>query len=526
MVIAKKGCVLHPGIKESMPSVQVPKRFVENPRCYRPRSTSVVRLSPLRIRKAGNYGHERDLNLNTIASNKSARRVRFALPTPNNTNTNNTINRVGVSSIRMVPQQPPQSQPQRMLPTAARRFSTTVIGASTSHSRSSRRPGIITTSELETTRRPIAVVVPARRPHCYAAPGERDNPVNVKVAVAASPGVRARVHPTGRYARGTLSPTASAAPVMGAPPVGKALLQAAADGDDDLLRDLLRRSSIISISESELNATDRSGRTILSHLASNGPADVLERILLLPGLRPNQPDNEGNTPLHFAAQAGQTECLNCMLTRCKTIEVDARNNTGFTPLMKAALQGRYKCAKMLLFAGANPTLKDDGRALRADQWARFCGRYVCADVIEKHARQKLLERTTSYGNWGTAADRTPTACKVPITTTIVQHSTGIRSKLKKVFRTSSSGAAAAAAAEANSVRLVTQLTTAALCASTPVLPAAPSVPPVVKSLIRPLTVPRLQITLANGDGNGDYYATPVVTQTTTSTTVRTKKKSK
>lgn len=213
--------------------------------------------------------------------------------------------------------------------------------------------------------------------------------------------------------------------------------------------------------------------------------------------------------------------------------------------MKAALQGRYKCAKMLLFAGkvtnmllyswlpthyiligANPTLKDDGRALRADQWARFCGRYVCADVIEKHARQKLLERTTSYGNWGTAADRTPTACKVPITTTIVQHSTGIRSKLKKVFRTSSSGAAAAAAAEANSVRLVTQLTTAALCASTPVLPAAPSVPPVVKSLIRPLTVPRLQITLANGDGNGDYYATPVVTQTTTSTTVRTKKKSK
>lgn len=103
-------------------------------------------------------------------------------------------------------------------------------------------------------------MVPARRPHCYAAPGERDNPVNVKVAVAASPGVRARVHPTGRYARGTLSPTASAAPVMGAPPVGKALLQAAADGDDDLLRDLLRRSSIISISESELNATDRSGR--------------------------------------------------------------------------------------------------------------------------------------------------------------------------------------------------------------------------------------------------------------------------
>lgn len=40
-----------------------------------------------------------------------------------------------------------------------------------------------------------------------------------------------------------------------------------------------------------------------------------------------------------------------MLTRCRTIEIDARNNLGFTPLMKAALQGRNKCAKILLFAG-------------------------------------------------------------------------------------------------------------------------------------------------------------------------------
>lgn len=45
------------------------------------------------------------------------------------------------------------------------------------------------------------------------------------------------------------------------------------------------------------------------------------------------------------------ECLNCMLSRCRGIEIDARNNLGFTPLMKAALQGRNKCAKLLLFAG-------------------------------------------------------------------------------------------------------------------------------------------------------------------------------
>lgn len=48
---------------------------------------------------------------------------------------------------------------------------------------------------------------------------------------------------------------------------------------------------------------------------------------------------------------GQTECLNILLQRCPDIEVDARNASGFTPLMKAALQGRTKCAKILLFAG-------------------------------------------------------------------------------------------------------------------------------------------------------------------------------
>lgn len=45
-------------------------------------------------------------------------------------------------------------------------------------------------------------------------------------------------------------------------------------------------------------------------------------------------------------------------------------------------------------------MRDTGRGLRAEQWARYCGRYLCADVIEKYARNKLLSKTASYGNWG------------------------------------------------------------------------------------------------------------------------------
>ena len=48
---------------------------------------------------------------------------------------------------------------------------------------------------------------------------------------------------------------------------------------------------------------------------------------------------------------GQVEAVNLLLNSCSGIEIDARNQYGVTPLMKAALQGRTKCAKLLLFAG-------------------------------------------------------------------------------------------------------------------------------------------------------------------------------
>lgn len=315
-----------------------------------------------------------------------------------------------------------------------------------------------------------------------------------------TPFCKAAVHEAKVYHKGVLQDrNALDIPVRKVPPSWEsssegrsAFLRAARDADDEALNRIAAQVQRFGLGDMDVNVVDSSGRTAISYMAGNGASAMLELALTFEGVDPNLPDNEGNTPLHFTAQAGQAECLNILLQRCPDIEVDARNASGFTPLMKAALQGRTKCAKILLFAGANPTLRDHGRGLRAEQWARFCGRYVCAEVIERFARHRLLERSTSC-RWGSEPELAAKVLQgkvmpIPVMP-LVPPSSGLKSKIRKVFRTTSG--------PDRNFSLVSQLTSAALCASSPALPKASEIPPVVKSLLRPLSVPQLRVTLVS-----------------------------
>ncbi|KAL6977968.1 Ankyrin repeat domain-containing protein 33B [Sarracenia purpurea var. burkii] len=252
-----------------------------------------------------------------------------------------------------------------------------------------------------------------------------------------------------------------------------------------------------------IHATATRVNTVISYAVLKNCLPIIEKLTKVPGIDVNKPDNEGNCPLHFCAQAGQVEAVNLLLNSCSGIEIDARNQYGVTPLMKAALQGRTKCAKLLLFAGASPTMRDYGRGLRAEQWARYCGRYICADMIEKYARNQLLSKTASYGNWGGEPELglhfvngklQPPAIVLQNAINQSYKNNGIKSKLKKAFQRTAHPSNWNSGQRVNSFSLVTQLTSAALCVSSPVLPNSSKVSPVVKSLIRPFVIPRIEIT--------------------------------
>ncbi|ELU11838.1 hypothetical protein CAPTEDRAFT_188646 [Capitella teleta] len=136
-------------------------------------------------------------------------------------------------------------------------------------------------------------------------------------------------------------------------------------------------------------------KTGLSHACGNGFMPILELLSQVDELDPNLSDNDGNTPLIFSAQAGHDDVVNYLLHHFRHIKVDICNHLGFTALMKAAIQGRTRCAKHLLFSGANPNRRDHGRGLCAEEWAKFCGRHSCAEAISKyiHSKKYFFKKT-------------------------------------------------------------------------------------------------------------------------------------
>lgn len=86
------------------------------------------------------------------------------------------------------------------------------------------------------------------------------------------------------------------------------------------------------------------------------------RELLPDCLDVNEPDDYGETPLHYAADSGHVSIIELLLRY--GAEIDGRNRHRQTPLMRAAMFGHLEAVRFLLDKDADPKLTgEDGVCL-------------------------------------------------------------------------------------------------------------------------------------------------------------------
>ncbi|NXF38202.1 AN33B protein, partial [Nyctibius bracteatus] len=150
-----------------------------------------------------------------------------------------------------------------------------------------------------------------------------------------------------------------------------------------VLKALIRQG----LEEEEVRETDRNRRNGLIVACYQGYVDIVIALSQCPHLDVNWQDNEGNTALITAAQAGHITITNYLLNYFPGLDIEKRNVFGLTALMKSAMQGRTECVKALMLAGANVHATDPSRGMTPWEWACYTGRSESAFIM-----QKLMDR--------------------------------------------------------------------------------------------------------------------------------------
>ena len=92
------------------------------------------------------------------------------------------------------------------------------------------------------------------------------------------------------------------------------------------------------------------------HVASqDGDVEEVAR-LLAAGFGPNEFDDLGKTPLHYAAERGHLDVMKLLLASGADVNAHDERVIGNTPLREVADACSFEVAQILVDAGANPTI--------------------------------------------------------------------------------------------------------------------------------------------------------------------------
>ncbi|CAM9114914.1 unnamed protein product [Lampetra planeri] len=168
----------------------------------------------------------------------------------------------------------------------------------------------------------------------------------------------------------------------------KTLYEACARNDPTSLCRIMARG----VTKEEAMELDINGRSGLMLAVAKGFVDIVTLLHTCPLIDINHQDNDGNTALMIAAQAGFITILNHILNYFSGVDTEVRDPRGFTALIKAGLQGREDCVSALLMHGADMNAIDfvQGRGLK--DWAIRTGRFETLKRLRRLEAHPVAEQ--------------------------------------------------------------------------------------------------------------------------------------
>ncbi|XP_042481834.1 protein S-acyltransferase 24-like isoform X2 [Macadamia integrifolia] len=144
----------------------------------------------------------------------------------------------------------------------------------------------------------------------------------------------------------------------------------------------------------DVNAADHTGQTALHWSAVRGAIQVAE-LLLQEGARVDAADLYGYQTAHVAAQYGQTAFLYHIVTKWNA-DPDVPDNDGRSPLHWAAYKGFADCIRLLLFLDAYRG-RQDKEGCTPLHWAAIRGNLEACTVLVQAGKKEDLMVTDNTG---------------------------------------------------------------------------------------------------------------------------------
>ncbi|XP_057487103.1 protein S-acyltransferase 24-like [Actinidia eriantha] len=144
----------------------------------------------------------------------------------------------------------------------------------------------------------------------------------------------------------------------------------------------------------DVNAADHTGQTALHWSSVRGAIQVAE-LLLQEGARVNAADMYGYQTTHVAAQYGQTAFLYHIVTKWNA-DPDVPDNDGRSPLHWAAYKGFADCIRLLLFLDAYRG-RQDKEGCTPLHWAAIRGNLEACTVLVQAGKKEDLMVTDNTG---------------------------------------------------------------------------------------------------------------------------------